>query len=288
MTLERAQIGLAQWLPASGRGAQNLAYAVEQITTLGGCDLIVLPELWPNGCDGATAAADAAAVAEPIDGPRTEVLGAAARSAGSWLVAGSVPEAADGRIYNTALVFDRSGTLCGTHRKAHLYTPLGEDLIYAAGDSLLVVETDEFGPLGVVTCFDGDFPEVARALAGAGVRIVAHPAAYEVAAESWWDRLYPANALLNGQWWVSVNQCGTNGGVTQLGGSRVISPLGETVAELVRADHGATPAPESRRVEIDFAAGLAAWEPHCSVLRDGVRSDLSIERSGSPTRSTVV
>jgi predicted amidohydrolase len=280
--LDRAVIGLVQWLPTPAGGQENLAYAERQITNLAGCDLIVLPELWPNACDGVTAAADAAAVAEPIDGPRTAALADAARRAGSWLVAGSMPERVGTKIYNSAAVFDRAGKLRGVHRKAHLYTPLGEHRVYAAGDHLLVVDTDEFGPLGVVTCFDGDFPEVARALADAGVRVVAHPAAYEQAAETWWDRLYPANALLNGQWWISVNQCGANGGVTQLGASRILSPLGDTITEAVRARDGETPPPVTLRVEIELAALLAAWQPHCAVLRDGIRHGLSIDRPGTP------
>jgi len=276
--LARASVGLVQWLPRPGDGAANLEHAVAQIESLAGCDLVVLPELWPNGCDGVTAAEDVRACAEPVPGPRTAALAAAARAARSWVVAGSVPESVDGRVYNTALVFDRGGQMRGTHRKAHLYTPLHEHRLYAAGDSLLVVDTGDLGPLGVVTCFDGDFPEVARSLARAGARVVAHPAAYEVAAESWWDRLYPANALANGQWWISVNQCGTNGGVTQLGASRVLSPQGDTVVEAVRARDGESPAAQTIRVELDLAAGLAAWEQHCSVLRDGARPGIGVTR----------
>lgn len=277
--LARATIGIAQWLPVAGAGAENLETAVAAIEALRGCDLIVLPELWPNGCDGETAAADAARTAERIPGPRSKALAAAAASAGAWVVAGTVPEAAGGRIFNAALIYDRAGRLRATHRKAHLYTPLGEDRIYTVGTSLLVVDTDDFGPLGVATCFDGDFPEVARLLGDAGARIVAHPSAYEVAAASWWDRLYPAHALLNGQWWISANQCGTNGGVTQLGGSRILSPLGDTVAEAVRAADGETPPPATLRVEVDLAAGFASWEPHCAVLRDGRRPNLPIVRA---------
>ena len=273
----QARIGLVQFLPVPGDSETNTRYACGQIRELAGADLIVLPELWPNGCDGQTAAADLQATAEPLDGPRTERLAAAAADAGAWVVAGSVPERVGSAIFNTALVFDRRGTLVATHRKAHLYTPLDEHLIYTAGDSLLIVDTD-LGPLGVATCFDADFPEVPRRLADAGARIVAHPCAYEAAAQSWWDRLYPAAALANGLWWISANQCGTNGGVTELGGSRILSPVGDTVAELPRAAEGDSPAARTGSFTVDLEAGWNDWREHAHVLRELVRADLPIRR----------
>jgi len=121
------------------------------------------------------------------------------------------------------------------HRKAHLYAPLGEDLIFRAGQQLTVCPTEDFGPLGLPVCFDGDFPETARALRLAGARVVVQASAYEVEAESWWDRLYPARALENGQWWVMSNQCGRTPSGALLGGSQIISPLGHVVSRAAKA-----------------------------------------------------
>jgi predicted amidohydrolase len=60
------------------------------------------------------------------------------------------------------------------------------------------------------------------------------PAAYEAEAERWWDILYPAQALANGQWWLMANQCGANATVRFLGGSQVIAPDGRVVAAAPR------------------------------------------------------
>ena len=60
------------------------------------------------------------------------------------------------------------------------------------------------------------------------------PSAYESAASAWWDTLYPASALVNGQWWIMANQHGDNGGLELLGGSQVISPAGAVVAAAPR------------------------------------------------------
>jgi predicted amidohydrolase len=265
-------IGIVQWLPVPGQGDQNTTFACEQIVSLQGSDLIVLPELWPNACSGETAAEDARTVAETLEGPRTARLSDAARRSDSWVLAGSVPELVDGRIFNTALLFNRVGELIATHRKVNLYTPLGEHEIYSAGSDYVVIETGDIGNLGIATCFDADFPETARELSTHGATIVAHPSAYEVAAEQWWDTLYPAHALANGLWWISVNQCGTNGGVTQLGASRIISPNGVIVHEAIRAADGESPAPVTERIEISYEQELRSWQDHCAILRSPSRA----------------
>src|SRR5439155_25803867 len=92
--LDRAVVGIAQWLPRPGDAAGNLAAALELVAELGRrrCDLILLPELWPSGYSPKTPAGDVATSAEPVDGPRTAALAAAAAAAGAWLAAGSVPE----------------------------------------------------------------------------------------------------------------------------------------------------------------------------------------------------
>ena len=235
--LDLAVVGIAQWLPRPGDAPGNLATALELIAELGQrrCDLILLPELWPSGYSPKSLADDVAGSAEPLDGPRTAALASAAAAAGAWLAAGSVPERDGDDIYNTAMLFARDGELRGVHRKAHLYAPLGEDLIFRAGQQLTVCPTEDFGPLGLPVCFDGDFPETARALRLAGARVVVQASAYEVEAESWWDRLYPARALENGQWWVMSNQCGRTPSGALLGGSQIISPLGHVVSRAAKA-----------------------------------------------------
>ena len=268
------RIALVQWRPEPGAPERNLGEALKRIqqAAADGADLVVLPELWDAGC-GPRLIEDAQAAAEPLDGPRGQALAEAARANGIWLCAGSVCEAVDSGVANTALLYDREGRLVGQHRKAHLYTPGGEDLAFVAGDRMTVIDTDEFGVVGLAICFDGDFPETARTLRDSGARIVLHPSAYELEAETWWDRLYPARALESGQWWVSCNQCGDTGGFTMLGASRVIAPSGAIVAEAVRAVRGETPAAVTTMVDVDLAAGLAEWDEHAVVLVTGRRPD---------------
>jgi predicted amidohydrolase len=275
--LERAVVGIAQWLPRPGDAAGNLTSALGLIAELGRrrCDLILLPELWPSGYSPKTLADDVAASAEPLDGPRTAALARAAAAAGAWLAAGSVPERDGADVYNTALLFGRNGELHCVHRKAHLYAPLGEDLIFAAGPRLTVCPTEDFGVVGLPVCFDGDFPETARALRLAGARVVVQASAYEAEAEDWWDGLYPARALENGQWWVMSNQCGRTPSGTLLGGSQVISPLGRVVSRAVKCHELSGPAgPELLVAEIALREELAKADRLNAALWENRREEL--------------
>ena len=256
-------IGFAQWLPRCNAHGENLRDALGFIGALAdkGCNWVVLPELWPCGYDPATLARDAREAAEPIGGPRGDALSAAASAHRVWLFAGTMPELDGEVLYNTAVVYDPNGRLAALHRKVHLYTPLGEEKVFAAGARPTVVHVDGVGTVGVATCFDGDHPVYASELQRLGAHVVVAPCAYEVAAESWWDVLYPANALVNGQWWVMANQCGGE----LLGKSRIIAPDGTVAAQARRVGQCDDDA-ELLVASVDLEAGIRAAERTAGVL----------------------
>jgi len=142
----------------------------------------------------------------------------------------------------------------------HLYG-VEPDAFRPGGDVVTVGDVAGIGRVGLCVCFDGDFPETARALRAAGADLVLHPSAYEATAERWWDVLYPAQALCNGQWWISANQHGGAPADRMLGGSRVISPDGRTVAAAPRHRDAVT-APEllvaDLAVQDELSAAAAA------------------------------
>jgi predicted amidohydrolase len=123
-------------------------------------------------------------------------------------------------------------------------------------------------------CFDGDFPEVARAMAEGGARLVICPAAYPASDVGWWDRLYPATALLNAQWWVQANQAGTHGDFTILGASKVVSPLGETCVEAPRASAGETPDTATVVARIRLKEAIENAEDALGEMRSGRRPEV--------------
>jgi predicted amidohydrolase len=133
-------------------------------------DLVVLPEtLTQMGTKHSYAEA-----AEPIPGPSTEYFGALAAKHRLFLVAGLIER--DGPlVYNTSVLIDRSGELVGKYRKVAL-PRLEIEQGVMPGDEYPVFDTS-IGRIGMMICYDGFFPEVARELANRGAEVIAFPVA---------------------------------------------------------------------------------------------------------------
>jgi predicted amidohydrolase len=115
----------------------------------------------------------------------------------------------------------------------------------------------------------------------AGARVVVQASAYELEAESWWDGLYPARALENGQWWVMSNQCGATPSGTLLGGSQIISPLGHIVSRAAKVHDLAGPAgPALLVADIALREELAEADRLNAALWENRREELYI-RAGA-------
>lgn len=135
--------------------------------------LVVYPELHLCGTPGGgdpLAAEDPRERAEPLGGPRDEALAEVAGDLGVWLAPGSVYErGADGRIYNTAVVYSPRGERAGVYRKIFPWRP------YEAvepGGEFVVFDMDGIGRVGLSICYDAWFPESARHLAWMGAELV--------------------------------------------------------------------------------------------------------------------
>ncbi|MBV9864295.1 MAG: carbon-nitrogen hydrolase family protein [Abitibacteriaceae bacterium] len=111
-------------------------------------------------------------VSEPVPGPTTQKLGALARKLHTYIVAG-LYERVGATIYNTAVLIGRQGEVVGTYRKTHL--PREEvEAGLSPGDAYPVFNTD-FGKVGLLICWDVQFPEPARALALKGAEVILLP-----------------------------------------------------------------------------------------------------------------
>jgi predicted amidohydrolase len=133
-------------------------------------DLVVLGETL-TWCGTGLKMADAA---EPVPGPSTEYFGQLAKQHNLHLVAGLV-EREGHLIYNTAALIGPDGKLAGKYRKVTL--PRGEwDEGVRPGSDYPVYST-RFGKVGIMTCYDGFFPEVARQLSLRGAEVIAFPVA---------------------------------------------------------------------------------------------------------------
>jgi predicted amidohydrolase len=194
-----------------------------------GADLVVLPELWTTG---AFAYEVFATEAEPLEGPTYEVMAQAARDAGVWLHAGSVPERdPEGLLYNTSLVFSPSGGLAAAYRKIHRFGfDKGEAVLMGAGRELVTVRLPGT-TLGIATCYDLRFPELFRGLVDAGAETLVIPAGWPEPRRSHWTLLAQARAVENQAYVLACGTAGTHAGVPQAGHSIVVDPWGEVLGE---------------------------------------------------------
>ena len=143
-----------------GEVARNRATALEAIfaAAAAGASVIVLPELAPSGYVFESQA-EARAAAEPAGGPTVTEWAAAAAGLGVVIVGGFAELGDDGRLYNSAALVDASGTRA-VYRKAHLWD--AEKLVFTPGDTAPPVIDTELGRVGVMVCYDLEFPEWTR------------------------------------------------------------------------------------------------------------------------------
>ena len=201
-------------------------------------DLVVLPEYVQYRGTAAGFRASAA----PIPGSTTAPFAAVARETATWILAGSHAEASDdpARPYNTAVLFDRSGTLAATYRKLHLFDiavvdgPADtESARVTPGDHAVVARVDG-AVVGLSICYDLRFPELYRALALAGAEILAVPAVFtERTGRDHWEVLLRARAIENGAYVIAAGACGAGGpgAIPAWGHSMVVDPWGGVVAQ---------------------------------------------------------
>jgi predicted amidohydrolase len=204
----------------------------------GGADLASLPEVWTY----LGSARRHREVAEPVPGPTSEWLGSVAAEHGMWVLGGSLLELGpDRRVFNTSLLFDRSGRQVAAYRKIHLFDvrlpgqpPIRESASYTAGEQVVTAET-QFGRFGLSICYDLRFPELYRSLALQGAQIVFVPSAFtEETGRDHWDVLLRARAIEDQVFVIAAAQWGTWGPPEQhrrcFGNSLVVDPWGRVLA----------------------------------------------------------
>jgi len=200
----------------------NVATCIEGIRKASalGARLVVLQELhndiyFPQNED--TAHFD---LAEPIPGPSTELFASVAREFGVVLVTSLFEKRAPGLYHNTAVVFEKDGSLAGRYRKMHIPDDPAfyEKFYFTPGDLGFNPIPTSAGTLGVLVCWDQWFPEAARLMALAGAELLIYPTAigwdpHDAADEkerqlNAWMTVQRGHAIANGIPVVAVNRVG--------------------------------------------------------------------------------
>ncbi|MEZ5703693.1 MAG: carbon-nitrogen hydrolase family protein [Burkholderiaceae bacterium] len=216
------------------RGLQRLASAAEQARSLG-AHCLVCPEM---GLTGYAIGADAVqALAEPPDGPMAQAVAGIARQHGIAIVYG-YPEhnpRSGQKPFNAVQAIDEQGHAIGHYRKTHLYGALDQQQ-FSPGDAPSQVFTCRGWRVGLLVCFDVEFPEAVRLLALQGADAVLVPTANMIAFDEVPERLVPARACENRMYVAYANACGCEGEVHYGGKSLVANALGDVVAHADRAE----------------------------------------------------
>jgi predicted amidohydrolase len=164
-------------------------------------------------------------LAEPLNGPSLQHLTKVAMTKHSSLVFGMAlkDEKVDGLIYNAAVLIQPDGTV-NVYKKWFLPTsgPFEEKIFFDQGEDLPVFHTP-LGTIGLLICYDVNFPEVAKALTLQGADLLICISASPSVTRHYFETLLPARALENT---VFVNLAGNQEDLIYWGGSQLYDPLG--------------------------------------------------------------
>ncbi|MGI6737612.1 MAG: carbon-nitrogen hydrolase family protein [Anaerovoracaceae bacterium] len=200
-----------------------------------GARIVALPEMWNCPYDNAFFRP----YGEPADGETVQFMSELAKRHRIYLVGGSIPELADGNVYNTSFIFNPQGEVIGRHRKAHMFDIDVENGIrfmesetLTPGDEVTVVDT-EFCRIGVAICFDVRFPELTRRMALDGARLVILPAAFNMTTgPAHWELSMRARALDNQLYFAACGPArNENASYVAWGHSMVCDPWGRVISE---------------------------------------------------------
>ncbi|WP_027364381.1 carbon-nitrogen hydrolase family protein [Desulfotruncus alcoholivorax] len=202
----------------------------------GGARAIIFPEMYLTGYMVYDRLAE---LAEPLDGIYIGKLAALARRFNLVTVCG-FPETNPGALpYNSACVIEADGTILGCYRKTHLFGE--ESKYYTPGREFYVFETS-LGELGVMICFDSEFPEVSRILTLQGAKLIVSPTANMDPYSEYQSVYIRSRAMENGVFVAIANTVGADEKFSYFGQSSVADPVGRLLCtggpgeELLLAD----------------------------------------------------
>ena len=267
-------LALVQMSCASDK-ASNVQKAIQRIGDAAeqGANVVCLQELFHNQYPCQSEDHDRFAEAEPIPGPTSDALSAAAKQYGVVVIASLFERRAAGVYHNTAVVFDVDGSQVGMYRKMHIPDdPLYyEKFYFTPGDLGFRSFPTKFGRIGVCVCWDQWFPEAARLTALSGAEILFYPTAigwlpdekeaFGGSQHSAWETMMRSHAIANGVFVAAPNRVGLEGQLQFWGASFVSDPYGNVLA---RATHDAE---ETLVVECDLN-NVDTARTHWPFLRD--------------------
>ena len=221
-----------------------LAGAALDAAAADGAGFVLTPEV--TNCVSASRARQVEVLRPEASDPVLAGLRDRAAKHGVWLLIGSLAlktDDPDGRFANRSFLIAPDGAIAARYDKIHMFdVTLSESERYRESDGFrpgdrAVVADTPFARIGLSICYDLRFPQLYRALAGAGAQILTVPAAFAVATgRAHWEVLLRARAIETGAFVLAPAQCGTHPATTgrarqTWGHSLAVAPWGEVLAD---------------------------------------------------------
>lgn len=217
----------------------NIKNALDMIKTAAEnkSDLVILPEMFNCPYDNEKFKEYAE---EKKDSKTLKAMKEAAKDSNIYVIAGSIPELNDNKLYNSSFIFNRKGEIIGSHRKIHLFDidipgkiSFKESDTLSAGNQITLIDT-ELCKIGVAICYDIRFPELLRLMALEGAELIVIPGAFNMTTgPAHWETLIRCRAIDNQLYMVAASPARNEElSYVAYGNSMVADPWGEI---LVRA-----------------------------------------------------
>ena len=222
------KIALWQTAGVAADVAANLAAldTTARAAATAGASLLLCPECWLGGYNIGTAVAE---LAEPFDGPSAQhIAGIAQRHAIAIAYGYAERDTRGARIFNAVQILGADGARWSQYRKTHLFGP-AERAAYEPGDRFTAPFNLGGFSVGLLICYDIEFPEAARSLALAGAEVLLVPTALTDEYQTVPSLLVPARAVENQIFIAYCNHAGVENGMRFLGGSCLVGPDGHSV-----------------------------------------------------------
>jgi predicted amidohydrolase len=213
----------------------NIAKCVDWLTRCveaTGAELVVLPESATTGFTPDCSPEELWDLVTELPGAVIEPIQAAAASLGVHVCVGTYERGAErGVVYNSSALIGPDGALLGVYRKTHPFCTeiRARGGWVTPGDQVTVVDT-ELGRIGMIICFDGDYPELTRIQAVQGAEVICRPSALLRSADLW-ELTSRARAYDNHVYVIGANATGIDpAGAIYFGNSMIVTPVAEVVA----------------------------------------------------------
>lgn len=214
------------------KNVDNAVGLIEKVSKEG-ADIAVLPEMFCCPYDNSYFKA----FGEEEGGIAYKAISDAAKKFGIYVVAGTIPEIAGNKIYNTSYVFNRSGEQIAKHRKMHLFDIdveggqyFKESDTFAPGNDVTVFKT-EFCKIGLAVCYDIRFPELSRLMTNEGAEVIIIPGAFNMTTgPAHWELHFRGRALDNQVYTIGVSPARDyTSSYHSYANSIVVSPWGDVI-----------------------------------------------------------